>query len=189
MRLRLEIAPWWAHWALYFLLTLGALAVGFWNGEPSTIKVVASTSISAVLGLWFARIGRKRAAFVHETLSTVEPERRAEAFNAPLFGPIPTDPATLRAATQLAQPNLGSTPTRWMAVYAVLLMLANLDGHFKVRDLVMVALFAAMGVYSWINPIRLDARAQLLIQASERQAFLNSDSDDSSTTQPLRLQQ
>ncbi len=171
---------------LYSLLTLGVLAVAFWDGEQSTTKVAASGSVSAVLGLWFALAGRKRATFVRETLSAVEPERQAEAFNAPLFGPIPTDPAVLRAAAALAQPNLGSTPTKWMAVYAALLILANLDGQLRVRDLVMVAFFAAMGVYTWISPIRLDARAQLLIQAVERQKFVDGHNDGSPITQPLR---
>ncbi|OHU71838.1 hypothetical protein BKG86_01745 [Mycobacteroides chelonae] len=172
---------------MYSLLTLGAVALAFWDDGVSTTKVAVSASISAVPGLWFALVGRKRAAFVRETLGALEPKSRAEAFNAPLFGPIPTDPAILRAAAALAQPNLGSTPTKWMAVYATLLILTNLDGQLKVRDLVIVAFFAAMGVYSWINPIRLDARAQLLIQASERQAIVNDHDGDSPITQPLRL--
>lgn len=176
------------HWALYLLLTLGTLAVVFWDGEPSATKVTVTASISAALGLWLARVGRKRAAFVRETLSTVEPERQADAFNAPLFGPIPTDPAVLRAAAQLAQPNLGSTPTKWMTAYALLLILSNLDGHTKVSDLLMVAFFSAMAVYSWISPIRLDARAQLLIQAAEQQAIVNGHDDDSPITKPLRVQ-
>ncbi|TDZ43148.1 hypothetical protein CCUG63695_03128 [Mycobacteroides franklinii] len=176
------------HWALYSLLTLGALAVAFWGGELSTTKVAVSVSISGVLGLWFARAGRKRAAFVRETLIAVEPERRAEAFNAPLFGPIPTDPTVLRAAAALAQPNLGSTPTKWMAVYAALLILTHLDGQLRVRDLVVVAFFAAMGVYAWISPIRLDARAQLLIQAAERQEIAGGHNDGSPITEPLRVQ-
>lgn len=173
---------------LYVLLTLGILAVAFWDDAPSATKVVVIASISVALGLWLAHLGRKRAAFVRETLSTVVPERRAEAFNAPLFGPIPTDPATLRAATQLAQPNLGGTPAKWLAVYAVLLILTRLDGQLKVRDLVMVAFFAAMGVYSWVSPIRLDARAQLLIQASERLDIANGHDDGSPITKPLRVQ-
>lgn len=172
---------------LYFLLILGTLALAFWDGEPSTTKVAVSASISAVLGLWFARVGRKRVAFVRETLSAVESERRAEAFNAPLFGPIPADPDVLRAAAALAQPNLGSTPVKWMAVYAALLILTNLDGRLKVSDLLMVAFFSAMGVYSWISPIRLDARAQLLIQASEQQPIVNGHDGESPITQPLRL--
>lgn len=176
------------HWALYFLLALGALVVAFWGDEPSTTKVTVSASISVALGLWLARVGRKRVAFVRETLSAVEPERRAEAFNAPLFGPIPTDPATLRAAAQLAQPNLGSTPAKWFAVYALLLILLNLDGQPKVRDLVIVAFFTAMAVYSWVNPIRLDARAQLLIQANERQEIVDGHDDGSPITKPLRVQ-
>lgn len=162
--------------------------MAFWDDGVSTTKVAVSASISAVLGLWFARVGRKRAAFVRETLGALEPKRRAEAFNAPLFGPIPTDPAILRAAAALAQPNLGSTPTKWMAVYAALLILTNLDGQLRVRDLVMVAFFAAMGVYTWISPIRLDARAQLLIQAVERQKFVDGHNDGSPITEPLRVQ-
>lgn len=173
---------------LYSLLTLGALAVAFWDGGLSTTKVTVSVSISAVLGLWFARAGRKRVAFVRETLSAVESERRAEAFNAPLFGPIPADPDVLRAAVVLAQPNIGSTPVKWMAVYAALLILTNLDGRPKVGDLMMVAFFSAMAVYSWISPIRLDARAQLLIQAAEQQAIVNGHDDGSPITKPLRVQ-
>ncbi|MBE5436990.1 hypothetical protein E3G42_001759 [Mycobacteroides abscessus] len=187
MRLRLEIAPWWAHGGLYFLLILGTLALVFWDGEPSTTKVAVSVSISAVLGLWFARGSRKQVAFVRETLSTVEPEHRVEAFNATLFGPIPTDPATLRAAAQLARPNLAGTPAKWMAVYAVLLILTHLDEQPKVSDLVMTAFFAAMAVYSWINPIRLDARARLLVQADEQQDIIDGHNDCSPITEPLRL--
>lgn len=187
VRLRLEIAPWWVHWALYCLLALGMLTVAFWDGEPSATKLTVSASVSAALGLWLALVGRRRVAFVRETLSTVEPERRAEAFNAPLFGPIPTDPAVLRAAALLAQPNLGSTPTKWVTVYTVLLILSNLDGQPNVRDLVMVAFFAAMAAYSWISPIRLDARAQLLVEAAGRQAIVDGHDDDAPITQPLEL--
>ncbi|WP_234797999.1 hypothetical protein [Mycobacteroides chelonae] len=164
------------------------MALAFWDDGVSTTKVAVSASISAVPGLWFALVGRKRAAFVRETLGALEPKRRAEVFNAPLFGPIPTDPAILRAAAALAQPNLGSTPTKWMAVYATLLILTNLDGQPRVRDLVMVAFFAAMGVYAWISPIRLDARAQLLIQALERQELVDGHNDGSPITEPLWVQ-
>ncbi|WP_286151307.1 MULTISPECIES: hypothetical protein [unclassified Mycobacterium] len=188
MRLRLEIAPWWVHLVLHSQLALGVLAVAFWDGELSATKVAVSVSVSAVLGVWFALAGRKRATFVRETLSAVEPERRAEAFNAPLFGPIPTDPAVLRAAAALAQPNLGSTPTKWMAVYAALLILTNLNAQPKVGDLLMVAFFTAMGVYTWISPIRLDARAQLLIQATELQEIADGHNDGSPITKPLRVQ-
>lgn len=169
------------------MLPFGLLAMFFWEGELSTTQVAVSGSLSVALVLWFVRVSRKRVVFVRETLSAVEPERRAEAFNAPLFGPVPTDPAILRAAALLAQPNLGGRPSRWMAVCAVLLFLTNFDGHLKVSDLVMVAIFAALGVYSWIDPIRLDARAQLLVEAAGRQAIVDGHDDDSPGAQPLEL--
>lgn len=130
---------------------------------------------------------RKRAAVLREVLKDVAPQYHRAVYNARNFGPTPTDPAALQAAARLAAPNLGEQRSVWMIVAAAIFILTRipdaLAGGLGLQDFAMAVCFTATAVYGWINPVRLDARAQLVTQAAARLPIINH--DDLTSTQPL----
>lgn len=187
MGLRFELAPWPAHWLLFTSVLFGGIAVLFFDNTSSTPEFGVAAAVSVLIGLWISLSHRQRAAFLREVLKDVAPQYHRQVYSAPTFGPVPTDPAALRAAARLAAPNLGEQRSAWMIVAAVPFGLTRipdaLDGSLGLQDSALLVCLAVIGVYGWVNPVRLDARAQLVTQAAARLPIINS--DNTATTQPL----
>ena len=187
MGLKFILAPWPAHWVFFTSVLFGGIAVLFFDHTSSTPEFGVAATASVLIGLWISVSLRKRAAVLRELLKDVAPQYHRAVYNAPNFGPIPTDPAALRAAARLAAPNLGEQRSIWMIVAAAIFILTRipdaLAGGLGLQDYALAVCLAATAVYGWINPVRLDARAQLVTQAAARLPIINY--DDSTSTQPL----
>ncbi|WP_157932345.1 hypothetical protein [Mycobacteroides abscessus] len=187
MGLRFELAPWPAHWVFFTSVLFGGIAVLFFDNTSSIAEFGVVGTASVLIGLWIGLSHRKRAALLREVLKDVAPQYHRQAYNAPNFGPIPTDPAALRAAARLAAPNLDKQRSGWMIVAATIFILTRfpdaLAGGLGLQDFAMAVCLSAMAVYGWINPVRLYSRAQLVTQAAARLPIINH--DDSTSTQPL----
>ncbi|SHR74898.1 hypothetical protein [Mycobacteroides abscessus] len=187
MGLRFELAPLPAHWVFFTSVLFGGIAVLFFDNTSSTPEFGVAAAGSVLVGLWIGLSHRKRAAFLREVLKDVAPQYHRQVYNAPNFGPIPTDPAALWAAARLAAPNLGEQRSTGMAVVGVLVVLGRipdaLNHNLDLQDFALAVCLAATAVYGWIHPVRLDARAQLVTQAAAHLPIINN--DDSTSTQPL----
>lgn len=82
-------------------------------------------------------------------------------------GPVPTDSVVLHAATQLAQPNLGRKGDPLGLLSIGIIATVTSDNLNRISMLAFLC-FAAIGGYQAINPALLDARAQLLAQATKQ---------------------
>lgn len=90
----------------------------------------------------------------------VAPPNSREVYNAPNFGPVPTDPAALRVAARLAAPKPGEQRSSWMIVAAVVFGLARIPDAFSgglgLQNFTPAVCLTTTAVYGWINPVRLD---------------------------------
>ncbi|MGC7268555.1 hypothetical protein RBA06_21210, partial [Mycobacteroides abscessus subsp. abscessus] len=121
-----ELAPWPAHGVFFTSVLFGGIAVLFFDNTSSIAEFGVAATASVLIGLWIGLSHRKRAAVLREVLKGVAPQYHRQAYNAPHFGPIPTDPAALHAAARLAAPNLGEQRSPGMAVVGVLVVLGRI---------------------------------------------------------------
>jgi hypothetical protein len=110
MRAALAVAPRWAQSvaAGVFFALMFALMYRAWGEDWGT--VIASGVVTSVIYSAFAyRTGLTRDRELRETLTPLNPARRRIAVRAAHRGPVPSDPAVLGAALDIAGYDLAHT--------------------------------------------------------------------------------
>ncbi|SKD37018.1 Uncharacterised protein [Mycobacteroides abscessus subsp. massiliense] len=166
MELRLEIAPLWLRWPIYSSLIFVALLALTWNGKTSELGLTACMAISAAATSVWVLVGRDNIFAAREALKGLTPQQRSQAIHATRAGAVPTDSVVLHAAARLAQPNLGKKGDLFGLPFVGLIAAMNFGDLNRVNMLAWMCL-AAVAACQTINPTRLDARAQLLDQATK----------------------
>ncbi|QCH23406.1 hypothetical protein DSM43276_01665 [Mycobacteroides salmoniphilum] len=177
--IKLALARWWIQWLAYAAMIFIAAGVpvavinrneqGQWLGWWIGIAVVA-----LVGGLVCSLTSRSRAPQLHQLLDGLTPAQYRQASKAILLGPIPADPAIRRKAARLAE----NAARRQLAIttplvrrFLIGIMIVNVlfrlgNSAFgqptTFVDFYTAVLFAGLGVFWWLYPPLLEARAQLL---------------------------
>jgi hypothetical protein len=162
-----KLARWWLRWPVYSTLLFLVLLALSWDGKTHASWLITLTSIAAVVGFVAALADRKDSFVAREVVKDLSPQQRSQAVRATRTGPVPADPATLHAAARLAQPNLGKKGDPCGLMMVGIFSAISFDNLNRINMLGLLCL-AAIGTYQMTNPARLDARAQLLDQATKQ---------------------
>jgi hypothetical protein len=161
-----KIARWWLRWPVYSTLFFLVLVALSWDGKTHASWLITLASFAAVVGFVAALADRKDSLAARDVVKDLSPQQRSQAMRATRRGPVPADPAVLHAATRLAQPSLGKKGDPWGLMVVGIFTAISFDDLNRINMLGVLCL-AAIGSYQMINPARLDARAQLLDQATK----------------------
>ncbi|MFA4083755.1 hypothetical protein [Mycobacteroides salmoniphilum] len=177
----MEIAPLWLRWPIYSSLIFVVLLALTWNGKTSELGLTACAAISAGVASVWTLVGRDDIFAAREAMKGLTPQQRSQAIRATRAGAVPTDSAVLLAARRLSQPNLGKKGDLFGLPFVGVIAAMNFGDLNRVNMLAWMCL-AAIATYQAINPTRLEARAQLLDQATKPPRRRNSTPPDDGDT-------
>jgi len=172
MRAALAVAPRWAQSVVagVFFGLIFALGYRAWGEDWGSVLFVAILS-SVIFGASAYRTGLSRDRELRETLAPLAPVQRRRAVRAAHRGPIPSDPAVLDAALDIAGYDLARSKENrglaliLMAAFTVAAGAAAIVQHSPWWAIVVVLLAGTLTVHltrSYTLPGRIDR-----LQASE----------------------
>lgn len=170
--LRLALAPWWVQWPVYSAAYFVVWTLYIYVFVPRQIWIV-SVGVSIVLGLLFSLFqGRKHRQELLPMVADIAPGDYREIAGAPRVGLPPADPVVLHAAARVAYYR-AFVSMRQRQISAVMmafcmgwLMIYSVMEGVSIAGLLLAALVGIYGAYSWINPLLLQARSDILVQAA-----------------------